>query len=67
MNAKNSLTKENVMKNLFEMLINVNVINHVTMENIQIMKFECRKNLIDKSVDECSENIDENEMICNST
>ena len=34
MNAKNSLTKEDVMKNLFEMLINVNVINHVTMENI---------------------------------
>ena len=29
--------------------------------------FKCRKKLIDKLVEECSENIDENEMIYNAT
>ena len=39
-NVKNLLTKEYVIKDLFEILaiVNVNVINHVMLENIQIMK-----------------------------
>ena len=40
MNAKNGLVKEYVIKNLFVTLViaNVNMINHVMLENIQIMK-----------------------------
>ena len=34
--------------------MNVNPINHVMLENI----CKCRKRLVDKLVEECSENID---------
>ena len=39
-NAANQLTKKYVIKDLFGILaiVNVNVINHVMMENIQIIK-----------------------------
>ena len=39
-NGKNCLTKKYVIKDLFGILaiVNVNVINHVMLENIQIMK-----------------------------
>ena len=38
LNAKSLLAKEDVMKDLFGILINVNVIIHMIMDNIQIMK-----------------------------
>ena len=38
------------------------------MENIDICKnYKCRKKLVAKLLEECSENIDENEMIYNKT
>ena len=38
------------------------------MENIDICKnYKCRKKLVAKLLEECSENIDENEMIHNKT
>ena len=49
------------MKDLFGILVivNVNVINHVMLENIKIIKIKCRKNLVDKLTEEYTENIDE--------
>ena len=52
-------------------IVNGSVINHVMLENI-FKNCKCRKRLVDKLVDECSENIDEmelhqNKMIYNST
>ena len=42
------------------------MINHVTQDNIWTMiVVNAEKKLIDKSVEECSENIDENEIIHN--
>ena len=40
MNVKNSLTKEYVIRDLFGILVimSVNTINHVMLENIQIMQ-----------------------------
>ena len=69
-NAKNWLTKEYVIKDLFgiQVIMNVNAINHVMLENIYIRKIvSVRKRLIDKLVEECSENIDEIEMVYNYT
>ena len=64
MNVKNYLTKEYVIKDLFGILVIVIIEN----ENCK-----CRKKLVDKLVEECSENIYENEMtynvygeVCNS-
>ena len=39
-NAKNSLTEEYVIKDLFgiQIIVNVNMINHVMLKNIQIIK-----------------------------
>ena len=39
-NAENSLTKEYVIRDLFgiQVIVSVNVINHVMLENIEIMK-----------------------------
>ena len=39
-NAKNSLTEEYVIKDLFgiQITVNVNMINHVMLKNIQIIK-----------------------------
>ena len=72
-NAKNWLTKGYVIKDLIGILaiVNGSVINHVMLENI-FKNCKCRKRLVDKLVDECSENIDEmelhqNKMIYNST
>ena len=36
-------------------------------EYLDYKKCKCRKRLIDKLVEECSENINGNKMICNST
>ena len=49
------------MKDLFGILVivNVNVINHVMLENIWILKIKCRKNLVDKLTEEYTEHIDE--------
>ena len=68
-NVKNRLTKEDVMKNFFGILVIANVINHVTIiwEYLDYENCKCRKNLVDKLVEECSENIDGNEMIYNTT
>ena len=72
-NAKNWLTKGYVIKDLIGILaiVNGSVINHVMLENI-FKNCKCRKRLVDKLVDECSENSDEmelhqNKMIYNST
>ena len=59
-NANNLLTKVNVMMDLFGILVyvNVNVINHAMLENIQIMEVvSLEKRLIDKLIEECSEDI----------
>ena len=68
-NVKNRLTKEDVMKNLFGIVVIANLINHVTIirEYLDYENCKCRKNLVDKLVEECSENIDGNEMIYNTT
>ena len=50
--------------------VNVNVTNHVMLENVYLNSYahcKCRKILIDKLVEECSENIDENELVYNAT
>ena len=72
-NAKNWLKKGYVIKDLIGILaiVNGSVINHVMLENI-FKNCKCRKRLVDKLVDECSENSDEmeshqNKMIYNST
>ena len=56
-NVRNSLTKEYVMKDSFEILVIVtaNVINHAI------------KKIIDKLTEECSENINGNELLYNET
>ena len=65
MNVKNWLKKEDVMQNLFDILVfvNVNVINHVAYLDYKNCK--CRKELISNLVEECNENIAGNEMIYN--
>ena len=46
----------------------MNVINYVTQDSIQIIKIVSEeKELVDKFVEKCSENIDEKEMINNVT
>ena len=65
-NVKNWLTKEYVIKDLFGIvaIVNMNVINYMMLENILIMKFvNAEKKLVDKLVEESSENIAGNEMI----
>ena len=47
--------------------MNVNVINHVILENTCRNKNKCRNKTVDKLVEKCSENIDGNEMIYNKT
>ena len=59
-NAKNFLTKEYVINDLFgiQAIVHVNMINHAMLENIlDYENCKCRKRLIDKVVQECSENI----------
>ena len=60
------MTKEYVIKDLFGIvaIVNMNVINYMMLENILIMKFvNAEKKLVDKLVEESSENIAGNEMI----
>ena len=69
-NAKNILTKEDVVKDLLGILVIVivNVISQVMLENIWIIKtVNVEKNLVDKLVEKCSENVDGNKMIYNDT
>ena len=64
-NVKNWLIKEYAIRDLFgiKVIVNVNVIIDVMLENNWIIKtFKCRKRLIDKLFEECSESIDENKM-----
>ena len=53
------------MKDLFGILVivNVSMIIHVILDNIWIMKIVTVEKKVDKLVEECSENIDGNEMI----
>ena len=45
-NVKNSLAKEDATKNLFGIII-VNVINHILLENVQVIKIvNVEKNLL---------------------
>ena len=65
MSVMNWLTRVYVIKNLFGTLaiLNVNVINHDVGEYLHYENCKCRKRLVDKLVEECSENIDENDLI----
>ena len=56
------------MKDLFGILVivNVSMINHMILDNICIMKIVTVEKNVDKLVEECSENIDGNEMIYNT-
>ena len=66
--VKNSLIKEYVIKDLFVTLVivNVNVINYVMPQKCLDYKIcKSRKRLIDKLVEECSENIDGNKIFYN--
>ena len=60
-----------MIKDLFGILVyvNVNVINHLMLENIEIdyENFSCRKRLIDRLNEKCSEDINRNEMVYNVT
>ena len=61
------MTKEYVIKDLFGILVivNVNMINHLDVgEYLDYKNCKCRKKL---KVEQCSENIDRNEMIYNTT
>ena len=60
-NAKNSLIMKDVIKDLFGILVivNVNVISYVMLKNIQIIKIvNAEKKLVDGLVEECSENVE---------
>ena len=61
-NVKSWLAKEYVAEDLLEILViaNVNVINHVMFEREYLDYENCKKDLVDKLVEECSENIDGN-------
>ena len=48
-------------------IVSVNVVNHVIMENMQIIKIVGVEKKIYKLVEECSENIDGNEILYNET
>ena len=60
-NAENWLNKKYLLKDLIGILaiLNDNVTNHVMLENIQIIKtVSVEKRLVDKLVEDCSENTD---------
>ena len=58
-----------VMMDLFGILVyvNVNVIICDVGEYLDYENCKCRKRLIDKLIEECSENINENQMVYNVT
>ena len=68
-NAKNWLSKVDVMMDLFGILVylNMNVVNCNIGEYLDYKICKCSKKLIDKLVEECSEDNDENIMIHNAT
>ena len=64
------MAKEFAIKDLSGILVilSVIVINHKILENVYIMKIVgVKKIIIDKLVEECSENIDGNDMLYNET
>ena len=63
-NVNNWLTKEYGIKILFgiQIIVNVNVINHVMLENTYCANCKCRERLIDKLVEQCSGNINEKKL-----
>ena len=72
MNANNWLTKRYVIKDLIGILAMVNDKSCYVGKYLDYKKLKCRKRLVGKLVEECSENIDEkelhqNKMIRNST
>ena len=70
MNAKSYLTEECVIRDLFGILVIVNVsaINYVMLESIQIIKILNAENkLVGKLVEGYSKAINENEMIYNDS
>ena len=69
-NAKNSLIKVYGIKDLFGILaiVSVNVINLVILVSVWAIKIVSAKRLVNKSVEECTENIDETRLVeINST
>ena len=61
---------EDVIRDLFEILVIVNVSVNVSCdvgEYLDYKNCKCRKRLIDKLVEKCRENIDGNKVIYNST
>ena len=67
-NVKKSLTKWYVIKGLFRVLIieDVNLIN-CKFVNLYVINCKFRKKLVDKLVEECSENTDGNKIIHNGS
>ena len=66
----NQSIKAYVIKDLFgiRVIVTVNVINHVMLENNQIIKiFRVEKQLLEKLFEGFIKNIDENEMIYDGT
>ena len=59
------MTRVDETKDLFGTLVIVNasVINREMLEYLDYENYKCRKKLVDKLVEDCSKNIDENEMI----
>ena len=53
--------KRCLIKDLFEILVNVsvNVINHVFSEYLDYKNCTCKKKLVDKLIEECTENVEE--------
>ena len=74
-NVKNLLTKEDViyLDNLKWFIWNPSICEFECNKSCDISQYsdyqncKCRKRLVDKFVEECSENIDENEIIYNAT
>ena len=65
-NVRNQLTRVDAIKDLFGILviINVSVINRVMLEYIETMKIlNAEKKLLDELIEEYSESINENEII----
>ena len=61
---------EDVTRDLFEILVIVNVSVNVSCdvgEYLDYKNCKCRKRLVDKLVEKCRENIDGNNVIYNST
>ena len=64
-NAKNSLIKVYVIKDMFgiQVIASVIVINLGIDEHLDYSNCKCRKQLVDPLVEECTENINETKLI----